>query len=347
MKKHYIIPFFIPHEGCPFTCIFCSQNKISGKKVSLPPSKIAFCIHEKLKTIPIKNTFVEVAFFGGSFTGLDKNIQLKYLESVRPFLGKGRINGIRVSTRPDYIDKSILNLLKAHGVKRIELGVQSMSDIVLKKIKRGHTFSDVKQASKLILKNGFELGHQIMVGLPGSNQKDEIRTAQKSIQMGVSEVRIYPILVIKGTRLASMWEKGEFVAITESVAIARCAKLIKLFENSSVRIIRLGLHPSEDLLSGSEILAGPFHVAFRQKCETFIYGIIFKTFFAKEKNRLCLKQIFYNPIDTAYVIGYQRANAYYVEKIMNTKNIFKPSNTIQPKTVKIEFRDRKSVVLKK
>ncbi|MFH1381182.1 MAG: radical SAM protein [Candidatus Omnitrophota bacterium] len=347
MKKHYIIPFFIPHKGCPFTCIFCNQAKISGRKVSPSTQTIISCIRKRLKAIPLENTYIEVAFFGGSFTGLDKNIQLKYLESVRPFLDKGRIKGIRISTRPDYINEGILNLLKNYGVKRIELGVQSMSDSILKKIKRGHTFSDIKRASSLILKNGFELGHQMMVGLPGSSEIDEIETARKSIRMGITEVRIYPVLVIKGTRLAAMWKNGRYAPITETAAVKRCAGLIKLFENSGVRVIRSGLHPSKGLLLGSEILAGPFHVAFRQKCETFIYGKIFENFFSKEKNKLGLKRILYNPVDTAYVIGYGRSNAGFVEKTLRTRNIFKPSSTVKPKSVKIEFKDRKAVVLKK
>ncbi|MFH1752839.1 MAG: radical SAM protein, partial [Candidatus Omnitrophota bacterium] len=211
MRSHYTIPFFIPHEGCPFSCIFCDQNKITGQADAVKPGGVAPKIRSYLKTIPKKGARVEVAFFGGSFTGLGKDLQCSYLEKVAPFLRSGAIDGIRVSTRPDFIDLETLKMLKRYGVKRVELGVQSMSESVLKKALRGHTFQDIERASSLILNSRLRLGHQLMIGLPGSTLRHEIASAMKSIRMGASEVRIYPLVVIKGTPLEKMWKSGAYI----------------------------------------------------------------------------------------------------------------------------------------
>ncbi|NQT06267.1 MAG: radical SAM protein [Candidatus Omnitrophica bacterium] len=345
MKKHCIIPFFIPHKGCPFACIFCRQDKITGRH-AVSPFDIAPTIKRYLKTIPRKSC-IEVAFFGGSFTGLDKDMQRDYLEKVQPFLRNGRIKGIRLSTRPDFIDQHILNMLKKYGVRRIELGIQSASDKVLETIKRGHSLNDIRRASKLILKNRIALGHQMMVGLPKSTFKDELKTAKESVRMRVSEVRIYPLVVIKDTELARMWRKKRYRPLSEEEAIRRCAKLISIFEKANVRVIRCGLHPSEGLLSGKEMLAGPFHQAFRQKVETYIYTRIFMDFFSKSENLLPVRSIDYNPADAAYIIGYKRKNASYVENAIRQSNIFRESKKIRVKTIKISFKDNKRVLLKR
>ncbi|MFH1855910.1 MAG: radical SAM protein [Candidatus Omnitrophota bacterium] len=341
MNKHYTIPFFILHKGCPFTCIFCRQDKISGKNKCSLPEDIAPTIREYLKTIPRQNARVEIGFFGGSFTGLDGELQKEYLEKTRPFIKQKKIHGVRLSTRPDYINQPSLDMLKKYWVTCIELGVQSASNRVLKKIKRGHSLNDIQKASKLILSNNISLGHQIMTGLPGSTLKDELNTAKLSIDMGAGEVRIYPVLVIKGTELAEMWKKGLYKPLSESTAIRRCALLIELFERNHVKVIRCGLHPSEGLLSGKEILDGPFHPAFRQKVETYIYKKMFKHFFELEKDITSIKKIYYNPLDASYVLGYKRTNADYVEKILNRKNLFEQKNKLKKGTIQILFENNK------
>jgi len=332
--------------GCPFTCIFCRQDRISGRKKSASPAQIGGRIKKYLGTIPSRNAHIEVAFFGGSFTGLAEDAQRRYLEAALPFLKEKKIHGIRLSTRPDFINQRILDNLKKYGVSRIELGVQSMSDRVLKTAERGHSAADVVKASGLILKNNVELGHQIMVGLPGSSLKDEVETAKKSVRLGASEVRIYPLLVIRGTRLADMWREGSFKPLTESEAVIRSAKIITLFKKHGVRIIRCGLHPSEGLLSGKDILAGPFHQAFGQKCETFIYRDMFGKFFGQIKNVKSPERIYYNPRDTAPVIGYKRSNALFIEHLLKKRNVLKPSSAVKPDTVKINFKNGKSLLLK-
>jgi histone acetyltransferase (RNA polymerase elongator complex component) len=193
------------------------------------------------------------------------DLQQKFLDPVRPFVEEGRIHGVRLSTRPDIIGEDKVTFLKSKGVTCIELGVQSMCDEVLLAAKRGHTAEDTERASRIVLKYGITLGHQMMLGLPGSGLEEELYTARRIKELGASQARIYPVLVIKGTELAEMWEKGEYVPLGEEEALSRAAELITYFEANGIKVIRCGLHPSEGLLSGEEYLAGPFHPAFGQK----------------------------------------------------------------------------------
>jgi len=270
-KTHYTIPFFIPFRGCPNICVFCDQNRITGQEVS-EEENIPQKIEKYLSTMPASGARIEVGFFGGSFTGLPLAEQERLLEQVRPFREAGRVHGVRLSTRPDLIDGTKLDLLKGLGVSRIELGVQSMSDEVLKAAKRGHTAGDTETASGLILGSGIALGHQIMVGLPGSGMEEEIYTARRVKELGADEVRIYPVIVIRGTELADMWVMNRYKPLTLEEAIDRSARLILYFDANNVKVIRCGLHPSEGLISGEEYLAGPFHPAFGQKARERAYG---------------------------------------------------------------------------
>lgn len=201
MKQHYIIPIFVPHLGCPNDCIFCNQKSISGEQREVSAKEVKEQIEFYLKSFKNKeNAIVEVAFFGGSFTGIPQIKQEELLQTVQEYIKNGQVDSIRVSTRPDYINKEILKLLKKYKVHTIELGVQSSNDYILKRSKRGHTFEDVKKASKLIRKNGFCLGHQMMVGLPESTRLDELNTAKDLAKLKPKIVRIYPVLIIKNTR---------------------------------------------------------------------------------------------------------------------------------------------------
>jgi histone acetyltransferase (RNA polymerase elongator complex component) len=339
MKKHYTIPFFIPHEGCPFTCIFCSQKKISGVDAGPDPLEIPGTISAYLKTIPKGSSDIEVAFFGGSFTGLPVKKQVAYLKSVQPFILDGSISGIRLSTRPDYISQDILDILKKYNVRVVELGVQSLSDEVLNAAKRGHSAFDVKKASELIIKNGFTLGHQIMSGLPSSTLAKELKTARMSVFMKAAQVRIYPVLVIKGTALARMWKNGAYKPLSEKEAIKRCAKLVDIFKNSGVRVLRCGLHPSDGLLSGHDILEGPFHEAFGQKVDTYRCGAILRSWLKNEKRLSQVRHILFNPQDAGSVIGHGRENAVFVEKKLKRYKVFKFRKEVTPGHVAAEYAD--------
>jgi len=345
MKPHYTIPFFITHKGCPFTCIFCNQRKISGQSSSIKVKAIQSTIRRYLKTIDAERSVVEVGFFGGSFTGLPILMQKRYLGQVQPFLRKGIIKGLRLSTRPDYINQNILDLLKQHNVSRIELGVQSMSDSVLAESKRGHTREHVRHASRLIIKNGIDLGHQIMVGLPKSTLRAELLTAKQVITLGASEVRIYPVIIIKGTALENLFKKKLYNPLTETAAIKRCAKLITVFNKHHVKVIRCGLHPSPGLISRRDIVAGPFHPAFRQKVESFIYYEALKKYLDNISRPDRISNIMYNPSDAPYAIGYARINAKLTEKLTKRHGVFKQLASVKKRHLMIVFTNGRKKTL--
>ena len=236
MKKEYIIPIFVPHLGCPYKCTFCDQVKISGQQKQVTADDVRKTIEYYLKNFRDDSKYVEVAFFGGSFTAIDEKIQNELLEAANEYIKQGKVRSIRISTRPDYIDKDILKRLKKYHVKTIELGVQSTNDYILKKCKRGHTYADVKKASKLIRLNRFVLGHQMMIGLPESTKLDELNTARELIKLKPKIVRIYPVLVIKGTELEEELNKGEYTPLTIEQAVERSKEVMQLFNIAHIQV---------------------------------------------------------------------------------------------------------------
>lgn len=311
-KKEYIIPIFVPHLGCPNSCTFCNQKKISGQTTTVTAETVKETIEFYLQHFKDESKYVEVAFFGGSFTGIDKNVQEELLQAAYMYIEQGKVGSIRVSTRPDYIDKDILKMLKKYKVKTIELGVQSTNNYILERARRGHTYEDVVKASKLIRKHGFVLGHQMMVGLPESTKLDEIRTAKQLIQLKPKIVRIYPVLVIKGTELEEEYNRGTYVPLTVGQAVERCKEIVGLFNQKNIRIIRIGLQNTETITDpkdqNSEVVAGPFHPAFRQLVESSLWydSIVakIKTYNAKVKQ----VQITANPTNIHNIVGHKREN---------------------------------------
>lgn len=266
-KLHYIIPIFVPHEGCPHNCVFCNQNRITGADDKVNADYVKETIEEYLKTIPNKNAVIEVSFFGGTFTAIDINKQKELLEVARDYKEKNKVKYIRLSTRPDYIDDEILTNLKNYSVDIIELGVQSLDDEVLLKSGRGHSERDVIEASKLIKNYGFVLGHQIMLGLPGDNFKRDIETTNKVISMKPDICRIYPALVIKDTPMESMFNNGIYKPydLKECVDIGKT--VFGMLSSNGIEVIRIGLQPTEEINIGGSLIAGPFHPAFRELVE--------------------------------------------------------------------------------
>ena len=246
MKKQYIIPIFVPHLGCPNDCVFCNQKSISGQTKQVTGEDVKKTIENHLKYVK-ENSIVEVAFFGGSFTGIEKEKQIELLSAAYEYIKNKKVQSIRISTRPDYINKDVLKTLKKYKVKTIELGVQSANDYILKKAERGHTFEDVKKASKMIRFYGFNLGHQMMVGLPESTHLDEINTAKQLIKLKPKMVRIYPVLVIKGTKLEKDYNEGKYKALTVVQAVETCKELVKLFVKKKIEVIRIGLQPTDTI----------------------------------------------------------------------------------------------------
>lgn len=280
--KHYNIPVFISHFGCPNSCVFCNQKKINGRETDVSLEDLKSIIDSHLETLP-KNSIKQVAFFGGTFTGISMCLQKQYLETVKKYIDKGLIEGIRLSTRPDYIDDKILTQLKEYGVQTIELGIQSLDLKVLAATDRKYDGGIVERACSLIKEYGFELGVQLMIGLPCSTVESDYESAKKCLDLKPDIARIYPTLVISGTELEKMFLRGEYKSLTIEEAVERTEKIYSLFELNNINIIRVGLQPSEDLTSEGVILAGPFHSAFRDLVENSIY----KKFLAKvlEKDR--------------------------------------------------------------
>ncbi len=267
--RHYIIPIFVPHRGCPYDCIFCNQKKITGideKELDsqVTSEEVTTTINKYLKAMTRENAYIEVAFYGGSFTGIPIDSQITLLNAANQFIKSGDINGIRLSTRPDYINEVILQNLKKYGVTTIELGVQSMDDDVLRMSNRGHNREDVYKAVSLIKNHHFTLGLQMMVGLPGDTKQKIHDTVDEIIKLHPDMVRIYPTLVIKGTALEVLYKKGKYIPLQLDEAIRICEELLKRFENNHIKVIRIGLQPTENIMDGKDVIAGPFHPAFRE-----------------------------------------------------------------------------------
>ena len=264
--KHINVALFVPDEGCPHRCSFCNQKTISGKTKKLTVEDIDEAVKIASANGDSKG---EIAFFGGSFTAIEKSYMVSLLERAKLYIDEGLFEGIRISTRPDCINEEILILLKKYGVTSIELGCQSMNDEVLLLNGRGHTSDDVVKASELIKEYGFEFGVQMMTGLYGDSDETAIKTAEKLIALSPDTARIYPTVVLEGTRLSELYKAGEYKPQTVEEASELCARLIPMFEEKGIRIIRLGLHSGGNVEEG--FVAGAYHPAFKEICESKIY----------------------------------------------------------------------------
>ncbi len=258
-KKQITIPIFIPHMGCPHCCVFCNQWKISSAEKKPNPDKIKNTIELYLSRISFSVEKVELAFFGGSFTAIPFEEQEFFLSAVKPYMDKGVINSIRLSTRPDYIDRKRLDLLAAYGVSTVELGVQSFSNEVLKLSERGHGAEDVYKAIELLKLYGFRTGIQLMPGLPGDSFSASIDSASSASALAPDDVRIYPAVVLKGTGLARMYREGKFSPLTVDEAVEVSAAMYKIFMEKEINVIRIGLHPLD--FHEETVIAGPYHPA--------------------------------------------------------------------------------------
>lgn len=268
-KRHVNIPIFIPHLGCPNQCVFCNQKTISGVQ-AFKPESVGENIDEALKTIP-QGTECEIAFFGGSFTGIDKELMERLLIIANRYIKQGRISSVRCSTRPDYINKDVLDLLWRYGVSSIELGLQSADDRVLAASRRGHTSADEEKACKLITEYGFTLGGQMMIGLPESTEQTEIATARFIVRSGAKEARIYPTVVFKDTELYELTLSGKYTPISLEDAVKRSAKALRILLAGGVKVLRIGLCDSENLHSDKTYYAGPNHPALGELVESELY----------------------------------------------------------------------------
>lgn len=252
------IPIFVAHKGCPNDCIFCNQVKISGAKDEIDEEKIKEIIENSLKYADFKNT--QIAFFGGSFTGITEDTMISYLSIAKSYCDAYGLDGIRLSTRPDYINEHILDILKKYNVKTIELGVQSMCDKVLTFNNRGMCVEDTKRACKLIKEYGFELGVQLMTSMYGSSSQMDIFTAYEAVKLKPDFVRIYPTVVISGTKLHEFYEKNIYKTKSLDETVGVCCEMYEIFEKNNIKVIRIGLMTNEDI--NCESVIGAYHPAF-------------------------------------------------------------------------------------
>lgn len=257
--RHINIPIFIPHLGCPNQCVFCNQRSISGVS-EFRAEQVIPIIDEALATAE-EGAEVEIAFFGGSFTGIDRPLMISLLEIAHSYIEKGEVSSVRCSTRPDYIDEEIIEILKRYGVKTVELGLQSSSDRVLEISKRGHNFEAERKACDLIVKSGLELVGQMMIGLPESDIESELETARFIIRAGARGARIYPTVVFRDTELCHITLLGEYQPLSLDEAVQRSASVLRLFIDAGVEVIRIGLQASDNLVNEDTYLAGPNHAA--------------------------------------------------------------------------------------
>lgn len=346
-KKHYIIPIFVPHKGCPHECIFCNQKKITGQLGKVTAEEVRSIIERYLDTIPSKDSCIETAFFGGSFTAISMEYQKELLEAAFCYLKDGRISNIRVSTRPDCIDSSIIGNLKKHGVGIVELGVQSMDETVLKLSNRGHTSEDVIEAVRLLKKNGFTVGVQMMIGLPGDSDEKVLDTAKKLIALRPDLARIYPALVIKNTHMEEMYQRGEYKPLSLEEAVLLSKKLLVLFEGGGINVIRIGLQPTENINLGKDVAAGPFHPAFRHLVESLVYRDMLICLLEKAEGKQKNVTLKVNPRSISETVGYKKSNIDFIK----SRFFFDKFEILQDKCVEADsimmITEEKRVIMSK
>ena len=270
MKTHVIVPIFIPHYGCPYDCIFCDQRAITARDSAPDEAETRRRIEEYLSTAESNPniTHREIAFFGGSFTGIPGEEQEKYLRVAKEYKDSGRVGYIRLSTRPDYIDGEILRRLRRYGVDMVELGAQSFDDEVLRLSRRGHDSRKIEESAQMIRDAGLGLGIQLMVGLPGDSRGKCMESVRRTIALRPSAVRIYPTVVLRETGLHSMYLRGEYEPLKEEQAVDVVKDMLRAFAKAEIDVIRVGLK-SSDLIGGQggAVAAGSYHPAFRQLAE--------------------------------------------------------------------------------
>ncbi|MCF0137930.1 MAG: radical SAM protein [Oscillospiraceae bacterium] len=335
MPKNSIIPVFVPHLGCPNNCVFCNQNRISGAPEPATAQTVKNAI-ENAAALTLPGSKRQLAFYGGSFTAIPEAMQEELLEAAKPYLDSGFISSIRLSTRPDAIDSVVLRRLERFGVETVELGAQSMDNRVLELSGRGHSAEDVENASRLIKAAGFGLVLQMMTGLPGDTPESAVMTAKRIIALKPDGVRIYPTVIVRDTELCDMWCSGRYTEHTVEDAVSYCARIVPLFEEAGIAIIRMGLNPTEDL-SGGDALGGAYHPAMgelvysrlmRDRAEELLEQ-------APAGSRIVLGV---NPCDLSKAIGQHRGNIEYLKAKYKLKELrIKACDTEKSKIIVISL----------
>ncbi len=322
--KHYTIPIFIPELACPFRCIYCDQHKITGKVEMPEPEGVHEIIEKHLASFPKRKKVIEIGFFGGNFTGIPFEKQEEYLAIASTYMNDEKVQGIRLSTRPDYINEQAIKLLKKYKVSTVELGAQSMVDEVLIASSRGHSVEDTIRASQMIKGANIRLGLQMMIGLPGDSLEYDLQTAASFVELQANDARIYPTLVIRGTTLEDMYKDGSYMPLSMEDAVLRSASVLRILEQGNVKIIKMGLHPSDAFISGDELVAGPFHEAFRELVMTEIWAEEFTPLRQRSEHRHI--EIEVAPRQFNFAIGYAAKNKKTLLEFYDTVVFYRNEN---------------------
>lgn len=346
MKKHAIIPIFIPHKGCPHNCIFCNQKKITARIKAVSGKDVEDTIETWLSTLENMDLeTIEVAFYGGSFTAIPMEDQCGYLEIAKRYKDAGRIDKIHMSTRPDYINCEILDNLKRYDVDTIELGVQSFDDEVLKLSERGHDSKCVYESSQLIKDHGFELGIQLMIGLPGDSLESCIYSAKETVRIAPAIARLYPTIVIEDTELYEQYKRGEYKPLSQDEAVMRTKEMYKILDKAGINIIRVGLKSSDIINENGDIDGGTFHPAFRQLVEgeiarESIEKQIADLGFAPDRSGSTIKvDISSNPRSFSNMIGNSGRNReYFLEKYPCLDILYKVNDALSDGEFVVEIK---------
>jgi len=269
-RQRMIVPIFIPHQGCPYRCVFCNQNEISGAEREGDQERLDNAFNIYLKSQPLNELppIREAAFYGGTFTALPEQRQEFLLSSVQSWVDQGYIQSLRLSTHPGAVDDESLARLNKYSVKIIELGVQSTDPEVLSQSGRGDTPESLDHSIQLIRDKGYQLGLQLMLGLPRDSEEKFQQSVSDVLRFQPDFVRVYPALVVRGTILYELYEKGEYIPWSLDRTINALKIAVKRFEGANISVIRLGLHPEPSLLAN--IVDGPYHPALRSLVESRI-----------------------------------------------------------------------------
>jgi len=354
--RHINIPIFIPHEGCKNSCVFCDQRTITGNTLAADRD-IRTEIDTALSTIKDSND-IEIAFFGGSFTGINTSLMTRLCDNAFEYVKQGKVKSIRLSTRPDYIDEGILTILKERGITDIELGLQSMSQKVLDASKRGHTVEDTKKACRLIKDFGFNLVGQMMVGLPCSEAQDEVYTAREICALGCDATRIYPTVVFYGTELYNMAKSGTYSPLSIDEAVTRSCEVYKVFRENNVDVLRIGLCSSDELCDSRKVYAGANHPSLGELVIGEYRYELLKNRLSDIKNTLLdtnedkVLCIYCNKSEISKFCGQQKTNKLRLIKdfencgvknirFISSENLFGEKTLFSTETIKINKRRRK------
>lgn len=317
--KHSNVAIFVPHNGCPNCCSFCNQVKITGQQNQPTSQDVINAVEIAMQSKGYNPVMSEIAFFGGSFTAIERSYMIELLSTASVYVKANKFIGIRISTRPDFINDEILTILKEYGVTSIELGAQSMCDDVLTANHRGHTAQHVVEASNLIKKYGFNLGLQMMTGLYKSTPDKDIYTTQQIINLKPATVRIYPTIIMKNTMLADYYQSGKYKTYSLEDTVELCAKLLTMFEDNNIRVIRLGLHSTEEL--ADSMVAGPWHPSLGELCSSRIYRNKIETYIKENNLPTGFYSVSVNPKEISKALGQKRSNIDYFKQLGYNFNV--------------------------